>query len=185
MHTRRRIPLTFNPIKVLFLPDVFFNIKQRNFNFQSYQGSIFTWKHNVLWCHQPSSFNPIKVLFLHQLIPGDFVFPGTFNPIKVLFLLFSNHILFLSRQCFQSYQGSIFTMEILAILGRENIFFQSYQGSIFTEILSQLRIIRKTFNPIKVLFLQFMRKVTARNLITFNPIKVLFLHGMQLSRWET
>ncbi len=54
-----------------------------------------------------------------------------FNPIKVLFLLFIASTLAMGVGIFQSYQGSIFTREII-------------------KMLKYLQ----AFNPIKVLFLQ-------------------------------
>ncbi len=99
---------------------------------------------------------------------------------------------------FQSYQGSIFTL-ILQLKIQTYLYFQSYQGSIFTaDLFSHYVDDFYTFNPIKVLFLQYLGILADSPLIdfqsyqgsiftqyqprtrifylySFNPIKVLFL----------
>ena len=75
---------------------------------------------------------------------------------------------------FQSYQGSIFTLNRF-VEGKVTGNFQSYQGSIFTETgTNPIRNIL-AFNPIKVLFLQTRTIKQEQRRMTFNPIKVLFL----------
>ncbi len=166
---------TFNPIKVLFLRGGVL-VFLAHTHFQSYQGSIFT---------------------------------GVGNTERM-------------RYCaFQSYQGSIFTQrhlkeinqdDHLSILSRFYFYsttgaavalpstFQSYQGSIFTGNWQIRTGYGGSFNPIKVLFLQIIKKrfskttqlsilsrfyfynvvkkPKVRKWTSFNPIKVLFLHDV-------
>ena len=132
--------------------------------FQSYQGSIFTIKQaNVITIHdilsilsrfyfycrgeflqrQPvcRAFNPIKVLFLlenekEKKNASDLSILSRFYFYTMSFTSSSMPIIY-----FQSYQGSIFTVQIVWEL-RNSRNFQSYQGSIFTIII----LTKNTFN---------------------------------------
>ncbi len=123
---------TFNPIKVLFLQNPVIHCFWQCFAFQSYQGSIFTKLKSDL-TGQVKSFNPIKVLFLLYKRSLKVGFMTSFNPIKVLFL-HNNYYNSTSNNDFQSYQGSIFTIDEYAHGMGSTFSFQSYQGSIFTSI---------------------------------------------------
>ena len=93
------------------------------------------------------SFNPIKVLFLLGYIYKNEKVHITFNPIKVLFLQGICQFTVSSSQNFQSYQGSIFTLneldkfsngEYLSILSRFYFYYNLSWSRLFLWLLSIL-----------------------------------------------
>ena len=120
----------FNPIKVLFLHTFVQSTQSSNWDFQSYQGSIFTesWKWVSRWFCCLSILS--RFYFYTEKKPG--------GPLTASLSILSRFYFYKWRRMwerqtgfFQSYQGSIFTSSQHHIPGSDN-FFQSYQGSIFT-----------------------------------------------------